>query len=70
MVTIRIHQHLLLATRGLPVGGHQCRHVVLVAHCRQAREHVAQIRQRVLSVATAGVDYRVEYRRVRQTGSG
>ena len=61
MVTIRIHLHRLLATLGLPVGGHQRRQVVLVAHRRQAAEHVAQIRERVFAVTAAGEDYRVKY---------
>jgi len=47
----------------LPVGGQKGRQVVLVAHRRQAAEHVAQIRQRIDSVATAGKDYRVAARR-------
>lgn len=37
--------------------------VLLVGHAPQAAEHVAQVGERVLAVALAGVDQRVEHRR-------
>ena len=46
-----------------PVAGQQRGQVVLIGHSRQAGEHVAQVGERVLAMATARLDERVNDRR-------
>jgi hypothetical protein len=46
----------------LPAGRGQRAEVVTVGHARQSREHVAQVNRRILAVALAGDDQRIDDR--------
>lgn len=49
-----------LRSGGLPAGRQQGAQVILVGHCGQAGEEVLEIGERILSMAFAGDDQRVE----------
>lgn len=55
-----IRDYLLLGWGGLPVGGQQRRHIILIGHSRLAREDVFEVGKGFFAVALAGNDNRVD----------